>query len=267
MSDIEKDVTAISLLINDMKNQEFTPRESLARALERWWVIVLMTVLGGIAGWTIHFFRPPLYEATAVMTVNMDFEKRELTEKQEDYAFNVAAAISNSIAVKDQIIAEAQIRGFPVDINQLQQQMFLERRQSVWEFHIRNRDPETAAQLASLWAEKAEEACNVALGHSLRADQIQSQISIITGSQSASGSPAISTKYQATLQNLSDELLQEKRLSLGILPIMKFGLTGSADVPPKPVLYYLANLVLAGACIGFIASLWVVSSYKGQRRG
>ena len=53
--------------------------------------------------------------------------------------------------------------------------------------------------------------------------------------------------------------------SQGIISIMKFAITGSASVPSKPVLNYLASLVLAGASIGFIVSLWVVNSFKVQR--
>ena len=77
----------------------------------------------------------------------------------------------------------------------------------------------------------------------------------------------LSPAAQTTLKNLSDELVQEQQLSLGILSTMKFAASGSATAPQKPVLYYLAYLVLAGACIGFVVSLWVVVSFKGQGHG
>jgi uncharacterized protein involved in exopolysaccharide biosynthesis len=248
-----------------MNNQEFSPREALERAFRRWWIIVLLTFLGGVAGWAFHFFNPPVYEATSFMTVNMDFTKRQLTQYEEDYAFDVAGAIGTGDDVENQIIAEAKVRGLPIDLNQLQQQVFIERKQSVWELHVRNRDPQIAAELANIWAEKLYAALNVALGHAIRADQIQAQIDVINGSISTSGLPVLSKDAQAELKNLSDELLQEQQLSQGILSIMKFALSGSATVPQKPVLYYLAELVLAGAMIGFILSLWLVSIHKVQR--
>jgi uncharacterized protein involved in exopolysaccharide biosynthesis len=248
-----------------MNNQEFSPREALEQAFERWWVIVLLTVLGGIAGWIFHFFTPPVYEATSIITVNMDFQKRHLTQYEEDYAFNAAGAIGTSDQVENQIIAQAKIRGIPVEIDQLQQQMFLERKQSVWELHIRNRDPKIAAELANLWAQKFYEALNTALGHAIRADQIQTQIDSITGILPASGSSVLGSEAQITLKTLSDELLLEQQSSQGIISIMKFAQTGSAITPQGPVLYRLAILVLAGACIGFVISLWVVSSYRVQK--
>jgi uncharacterized protein involved in exopolysaccharide biosynthesis len=246
-----------------MKNHEFSPRESLDRAFKRWWVIVLMTILGGLAGWAFHFITPPVYEATSVITANMDFTKRQLTQYEEDFAFDVAGSIGTGDDVENQIIAEAKIRGLPIDLDQLGQQMFIERRQSVFELHIRNRDPQIAAQLANIWAEKFYKALNGALGHAIRADEIQAQIDAINGSLS-SGSPVLGPEAQTSLKNLSDELSQEQQLSQGIISIMKFTVTGSAAVPQKPVLYNLAGLVLAGVCIGFVISIWVVSSFKVQ---
>jgi uncharacterized protein involved in exopolysaccharide biosynthesis len=245
-----------------MKDQEFTPRASLERAFQGWWLIVILTTLGGIAGWAFHYLRPPLYEATAVMTITMDFQKVKLTQYQQDYAFNAAGAIANSTAVKNTIIADATIRGFPMDGNHLPEQLFLERRQSVWEFHIRNRDPHTAAKLANLWADNTTAALNVGLSHAMRADQIQKQIDSIT-----SGSPGLGVETQTALKNLSSELLLEKQLSLGLISVLKFSLTGTATAPRNPALFNLAKLVLAGACIGFVISLWAASNLKVYHRG
>ncbi len=251
-----------------MRSQEFSPRESLECILARWWVIVLITVLGGIVGWTFHFFHPPVYEATAVITIDMDFTKSKLTQYEEDHAFNVAGAIVASTPVEDQVVSEARARGILIDASQFQRTRYLEGRQSVWQLRVRDRDPQVVAGLANIWAEKAVEALDIALGHALRVEQIRDQINSITSSQpAASGSSGLSEEAQAAIQDLSNELVREKRLSSGVISIMTFALTETASAPEKPVLYDLANLVLAGAIIGFIISLWVVNSYKVRRRG
>jgi hypothetical protein len=245
-----------------MKDQEFYLLASLERAFQRWWVIVLLTSLGGLAGWAFHLLRPPLYESTAYITVSMNFQNGKITQREQDYAFTAAGAVGNSTEVIDQIVAAAKASGFPIRTDQLTQQMFIERKQSLWEFHIRNRDPGTAAKLADLWAQNALAALNAALGHAIQADQIQAQINGITSFQPASGLPGLSPEMQTTLQGLSDKLFQEQQASQGIISIMKFALTGSAAVPQKPVLFDLADLVLAGACIGFVISLWAAHSLK-----
>ncbi len=247
-----------------MENPEFSPRDALERAFRRWWVVVILTVFGGLAGWAFHFFTPPVYEATAVITVNMDFQKIQLTQYEEDFAYGAAGAIGTSDEVENQIIAQAKRIGIPIEFDQLQQQMDLEREQSVWELHIRNRDPEIAAKLANLWSQNFYLALDAALAHAIHADQIQSEISAITGGASPTGSLVVSPEHQTALTNLSDELLYEQRASQGIISIMKFTQTASAVVPQTPVLYRLAILVLAGAGIGFVVSLWVAGSYRVQ---
>jgi uncharacterized protein involved in exopolysaccharide biosynthesis len=248
-----------------MKNQEFSPREALENAFRHWWVIFLITVLGGIAGWAFHFFNPPVYEATSVITVNMDFQKVHLTQYEQDYAFNAAGAIGTSDVVEGQVVTDAKNNGIQIELGQLQQQMFLERKQSVWELHIQNRNPEIAAKLANLWAQDFTEALNAALAHAIHADQIQSQMDSINIGLAASGSYILSPEAQTALESLTDELLQEQKSSQGVISIMKFTQTGSAPVPQTPVLYRLALLVLAGAGIGFVVSLWVAGSYWVQR--
>jgi uncharacterized protein involved in exopolysaccharide biosynthesis len=248
-----------------MNKQEFLPLHIVKNTFDSWWIVVLIMTVGGIGGWIFHFFQPPVYEATAVITANIDFQKRELTQYEEDHAFGAAAAILTSTGVKNQIVTEAQRNGISINVNQLQQQMFLERRQSVWELRIRNRDPEIAVKLVNWWAENADKALYVALEHAIGADQIRDQISSLIGRQSGSGSFGLNSEFRVTLSDLSNDYLQEQRLSLGLISIMKFAITGLATIPERPILYNLSNLVIAGAFIGFIVSLWVVNSHKVKR--
>ncbi len=242
-----------------------------------WWVIVAITVLGGFAGWLFHFFQPPIHEAVAVLTVNMDFEDRQLTQFEEDYAFNAAGAIIGSIDVKDRVIEVAQASGIQLEPNYFTQHMFWEGKQSVWELRVRDLDPYVATELANIWAEAAIEALNTALSHALRADQLQRQAEVLevclsqtTPDPSPRPLPDVCRYYSLAeahiaLQSWANQLIHEKRLSMGILSIMKFSLTDFATVPEKPVLYNQGILVLAGAVIGFVISLWVVGSIRVRR--
>jgi uncharacterized protein involved in exopolysaccharide biosynthesis len=250
-----------------MGKQEFSPRESVERALRRWWIIVLVTVLGGIAGWVFHLFQPPVYESTATITVTMEFHKWELTQLEEDNSFNAADEIINSIPVKNQVIAEASARGIPIDIYQLQRKIFLERKQSVWELHARDRDPKVATELANIWAENGVAALNTALEHATRVDVLTDQINSLANNSSNPGLTQSTADIQAAIENLISEMIQEKGLSKGIMSIMTFALTDPAYVPENPILYNLGILVMAGACIGFVISLWVVNGYKVRHRG
>jgi hypothetical protein len=260
-----------------MKNQEFSLYESMQRALARWWIMVILMIIGGIAGWIFHLFYPPVYEAKAVITINMDFEKRPLTQYEEDTAFTAAGAIITSSSVKNLVIAEAQVNGYSIDLSRIQGHFYLEGKQSVWELRVRDQDPKVSAALTNIWAEKATDALNLALNHALQAEQLQVQIdgleNCLAGTPGQAASPQMGCKgfsqaeIQVMLQSRTEELVQEKGSSLGIIPIMAIGLTESASVPETPAIYGQAGMVLAGAFIGLIVSLWAINTLKVLHHG
>jgi uncharacterized protein involved in exopolysaccharide biosynthesis len=258
-----------------MTKQEFSPRESLENAISSWRIVLIITILGGIAGWTFHFFRPPIYQAMAILTVNMDFPKLELTQLQQDYAFGAAGALISSNWEKGDVISEAKAEGILIPPN-FQEQMTLEAKQSVWELQVRDQDPQVATRLANIWADTAYGALNYTLQHAFLADQIQGEIISLencmkTPTQvltTTSNSSALFCGYssltaaQDTLKNKINELANEKKISSGILSIMTFSVTSYATTPNNPIVYSQAGLILAGVFIGFIISLWVTNIIK-----
>lgn len=265
-----------------MADTEFIPFISMKRILWRWWVVVVMAVLGGILGWVFHFFHPPVFEATTVLAASMDFTGRELTQYEQDFAFNAVGALIDSSAVKDQIIAEMSANGTSIEQAHLEQMMFLEGKQSVWELHIRDQDSRAAAELANTWAHVANDVLNTALEHAMQADQIQVQMKLLGAclpfTPGMAGYPELPPpvskdcgryslmEIQTAMQSWTNELVQEKKQALGILPIFEFAITGYASIPEKPVLSNQSSLTLAGALIGFVISLWVAGSARVRRR-
>jgi hypothetical protein len=265
-----------------MDDSEFMPIEKIKSIFSHWWIVVGFAIIGGVIGWLFHFLQPPIYEATARITVSMDFSERELTQYEQDYAFSSAGEIIISSTLKDQILAKAQAIGISISSTQLKQQMFSEGRQSVWELHIRNRDAQVATELANIWAGVAIVDLNIALDHAMQAEQLQYQVEVMEaclpfppGMLEPAAKPHPTLKdcgrfsladIRTALAGRTDELLQQRKLSLGVLPIMEFGLTGNASVPEEPVLYDQAGLTLAGTLIGFITALWVAGSRRGKPR-
>jgi capsular polysaccharide biosynthesis protein len=266
-----------------MADPEFSPSEAMASIFSRWWLVVIMAVVGGVVGFGFHYMLPPLYQATASVTITMDFTQRELSQYEQDYAFNAAGAIINSTAVVDQIIDKSRMSGISISASDLKQQMFVEGRQSVWELHIRHHDPQAAAVLANIWVGVALDALNATLEQAIQVEQYQQQIASLQaclpfqpGVNQKETNPRPTPKecgrfslkeIEAALNDWTEKLVQGKELTLGILPIMTFGLTGDASVPVNPVQYNQASLTLAGAAIGFVISLWIASSRKRERCG
>lgn len=257
-----------------MNDQEFSVREVLNRSIDGWWIMVLLAVAGAIAGWAFHYLSPRVYQATATMTVSMDFaphpdlssDDLTLTTYEEDYAFNSAEFIIDSAGVKSQVIAEAKARGLSVTPDQLNRELTLERRQSDWEFYARDHDPHTAAELVNLWAEKSYAALNATLKHAIKMDSLNTQIGDLTKILAATPPGATHDQYQATLDKYTSEVVQEKAASSGLLPSMSFTLQDEATSQGSPVLYSPGLMVLGGAAIGFILSLWLTNRPKARPR-
>jgi hypothetical protein len=232
-------------------------------------------VVGGLIGWSIHLFLLPVYEAKAIITINIDFSKRDLTQFEEDTVFNAASAIITSPSVMNLVIADAQVMGYSIAPSRFLKDFYLEGRQSVWEVRVRDRNPNASAALTNIWAQESTDALNGALIHALQADQLLAQVAglenCLAGVAPQVGMPQIDCKglsqdvLQAMLKDQNSALVKEKGSSLGIISIMTFTLTGLAEVPETPVLYGQAGLVLAGAFIGLLVSIWVVNSLKVSR--
>jgi uncharacterized protein involved in exopolysaccharide biosynthesis len=253
-----------------MSDQEFSVRELLDHTIDKWWVVVLIAVMGGVVGWASHFLLPPVYESTATITMTMDFfklsqwEPTQYTQYAEDYAFNSAEYILTSYPVKYQVLDEAKKQGLDIGIDRLNHELFVERRTSNWELHTRDQDPKVATELANIWAEKSLAALDSALEHAYRVDYLEQQLNNIARDPS-SANPVQPDLNSAALQNYLNEITQEKKLSAGIVSMMTFALGSDATEPQKPVLYSIAGLVLAGAVIGFVLSLWIVNRFEIRR--
>jgi capsular polysaccharide biosynthesis protein len=254
-----------------MKNQEFSLYESLERVLARWWMMVILMIIGGLAGLVLHLFLPSIYEAKAVVTISMDFDERPLTQYEEDYAFTAAGAIINSSNVLNPVIADAQSKGYSLDPTKIADHFFLERKQSEWELRVRDPEPQVAAALANSWAQSAIDKLNAVLTHSIRAEQLQVQDdglkNCLAGVPTQVAPPQLDCKalsqdqVQVMLHDDAAELVKEKNASLGIIPIMSFSLTDLAGIPGSPTVYGQGGLVFAGAFIGFLVSVWLINTF------
>ena len=211
----------------------------------------------------------------------MDFSRGELSQYEQDYAFNAVGAVINSSAVLEKVMTVAQARSVEVPSDE-QGQKFLEGRQSVWELHVRSQDPTQAADLANIWAEVSLEVLNTALEHSIQADQLTMQIYRLEACLPETPgmafplvmlqpAPKDCSRYslseiQAELEDRTTALAEERPQTMGILSSFEFALTNPAVTPAEPVVRDPGKMTLAGAAIGAIISLWVAGSIRTRRR-
>jgi len=247
---------------------EFSPLEALEHSFQRWWLVALFIIGGGVIGWLIHFVQPPLYDAKVTFTAMVDFKQAgPITTLEQDHSINVIGDIFLKDNIEGQVIADAQAAGIKLTQDQLNNMAYVERRSEVWELRIRDSNPQVAQTVANFWADRVFAALKADNQHARLADSLTQQLNVLSlcmqqiylpdslSSLCTSTSPTdISTKYQQVLGELNNEQLASGGLASWVL----FDLKQKAVLPTQPVSYNVNTMVLAGGLIGFILGIWMV---------
>jgi uncharacterized protein involved in exopolysaccharide biosynthesis len=245
---------------------EYSPAETIEQALNRWWIIVLLTVLGGVAGWLFPISQPSIYEAEATLAVSIDFPPGgSMSQYEEDYTFGMTGALIASTAVMERVAEQAQAEGLDVRIDQFS--TYLEIKRSIWGLRVRHTDPQIAAKLANIWAEEAYATLEQSRQHALQAQNLQGQENTLMGCLSSACAGYTLTEVQAALLTISTQLANEQNASNGILPTLTFAFTEEALPPDQPVAFDRSKMILGGMLIGFVIGMWGVNLWHIRRRG
>lgn len=235
------------------------------RAVRRWPWISLATVAGGILGLIASLGRPPVYQASAVIEIGVDYSR---TAPMQDLALEQAFDRVRALLLADATLEGAigRIGAYgrltPAD---MRSRIRLAHRLAGWELFVDGGDPSETAALANAWAEAAlariEEAARHALraaewqwalygaGCELRLDETAPQTAVwVCGSDAGEGDP----------ESVASALLEEASLSHGILPIFTYSLLQRANAPDHPVRWGRGPLILGGAIAGGMSGfVWI----------
>jgi uncharacterized protein involved in exopolysaccharide biosynthesis len=233
------------------------PIDGVKRAMQFWWLVVLLALVGGGVGWLASRIQPRVYETYALISLNIDFTRAgDLTDVQQDHAIVTAGDIIESTDV----IKEVASSGIPFAADQLT----LDRVGYRYALRVRASDPNQAAQIANLWAETALKALTEASTHAIRADHIQRLLDaqescLSSGVDTATGQTpcqvASVDDLNKLLQASGAELKQELALSHGMLSYMRVDLSHLAETPTVPTLYRVNLMILGGGLVGLLAGI------------
>jgi hypothetical protein len=245
----------------------FSPLETFRRALQYWWLVFLLMVLGGLIGWAIHLLKPPVYEASAVITFAIDYgQTGQLTDVEEDQMLGLAGDVIASPLVINRVFDKAQQEGLKFDAAVLKKSIFPERQDYKWILHVRLSDPQAAARISGLWAEEAYAVLSDALYHATTASKVQKymdglvsclQQTVVTQPSQALCDLELS-KIQQNLSDAGKQLHQEQLASLGVLPALRFAEPAIPEMPTTSIQNGRNQLVFAGAIVGFLVGILCV---------
>ena len=260
---------------------DFSPLEEFKRALSRWWVVVIITLLGAACGYLYHLIQPPVYRAQAKLEVGLNYVLTGyMPQFNQDLVFQSSGQLISSTSVVEATLQQAAGQGIHIDPATFYSSINLERQGYLWLLGVRNRDPRTAATLANLWAEEASRQLTAALGHAAAADNLTLTLQSLETclERSVAVRPAYgdcnlqnTAVILAQIKQTGAAIAQEKVASRGLVSAITVDYSQQATIPARPTNYNLNLLVLGGALIGFLAGIlatsvrWPARMARGRR--
>jgi len=241
----------------------------LHKAITSWYMLLLAGLVGAI--------RPPLYQASVFIEYAVDYSR---TAHMDDITVHQAYEQVRRMILADATLqttldaAQEMVGGELIftDTADFRSQIQLSRYPGGFELIVYGQDPEHSATAVNAWAEIALRQTEKAIGHAIRAAELQSEIykagcklSPDPGDSDrvvwlcASGRPNIDP------DELADDLLREVQRTRGILPIFTFSLLQEAQVPTDPIAWSRGSIVLACAIVGLLLGFIGVNLYKSEK--
>lgn len=251
------------------------PLDELSLTLRWGWLIVVLTVLGGMLGWGVHVLQPPLYEARAVFGTSIDYVRTgALTDIEEDQAIAVVGDVLRASDVRQHVLAAAREEGLALSEADFGRGLVAERMGYRWLLRVRLDDPQKAARVAQIWAAQGQSALQSAALHAQNAALLARQVEGLGAclkSQSvvlpvyAPCPVADLPEVQAQIAALGAQLADELRLSRGLLAALTVTLSEEPVTPGQAAQYGAGTLVGAGALLGLLAGVALVWLRVPQR--
>jgi len=250
-------------------DRKFTPRDTLDAALDLWWFVVAVMLLGSAAGWVFHLLRPAVYEGRAALATGIDYVRTgPLNDLEEDQAMELVGDVIKSDDTRLMTLDLAASQGVRISEAVFTESSFMERQNYTWVLRVRYADPDTAALLTNAWLDAAYVVLEEAYGHALIAEGLlqysQSLNTCLENSISSEPVQALCTaenlaEIQAELLSVNEAKTEALLASRGLFPAMAFTIIERASVPLAPVQYDRNTLVFSGAVLGFVLAVWLIS--------
>lgn len=227
-------------------------------------------IIGGLLGWLVSAFLPPIYEATAVVTTNLSIAPDgNVTEIMVDAEIDhVGELVFHPAVIEGVIEAEAQL-GNPLNLEDLTTASSIERRLMNTLIKVRNADPTVAARIATSWAEVFFATLTDAYPHAVLVSDAQLRLDMLENCLTSERAMATnfcldlnSSGADAIRAEANAVIVAESPASLGLTRYLNVSALQEAAVPAKPDAHRASTMVLAGAFIGLIGAIIFIETRK-----
>ena len=236
-----------------------------SRAVRYWWLVTILIITGGIAGWLVSLLQKPLYESTSQITTVIDYAYAgRLTDYEEDHLLSAIGDIITSDGVLNNTAAAAEKDGLVAARDKALAGLTASRQGYRWELNSRFNDPQTAQRLNQIWLAASAEALEQFRQDSITAlMQFKAQAEVEACFQQAVHLEPVSPyctieemrRLLAEVEGSAEVSDGNQMLSRLLASRISYQVTREASLPTHPVHYGVNTAVLAGALIGLLAAI------------
>lgn len=259
--------------------REFRLSEVLSIYMRYWWLLLALTLIGGLLGITISSFREPVYEASSRLLIAIDRNRASLSDRTTAYQADdrvraLLLADSTLEAVLDRS-QTSQIESMEIaDPQSLREMLKITQDPAGFTLYVYSKDPGLSARLANHWAQAGLDELEQATLHAIRAAEIQAALynanCTLALQDDAAGEEAVwicsSSGGPIDVQEIPELLVEQARLSRGILPIYSFSIGVEAVIADQPVLWSRGSIVLASSLLGLLLGFIVLLRFNASDR-
>jgi hypothetical protein len=251
----------------------------LLRMFRKWPIIALLGFAGAILGFVFSLLRSPVYQAEALIGVNIDYGISEsLALVVEDRALSRLDTLVMADSTLEKVLdslpqgsRDTRQLASPAD---LRTALRLDKRLATWALSVLDTDPDFAATVAEKWAEITLEAFDEANEHAWNAARllagsfvVQCEELIVDGEET-DYYECLALPQGVDAEALTAQLETEVTLSRGVLPNISYELLQQPHPPEDPILWHRGWLILAGTMVGVaVGGLLSLRGSNGKDHG
>ena len=215
---------------------------------------VLCTFVGALLGIVLSLWIPKQYDATAHLTVTIDYNKTgTLDELAQDRLIGGSEDIIHSDAVLSAACGETE----SCTADSLQDKIRITRTLETWTLSVRDSNPTRAAETALNWQRAAYDALWDAHEHAVKADAAQKRLDAITECLQEPGCPDAES-LPAEIDTLSAEIRSENEAAHGLSSAIRIGSLNPSGLELRSASRSTAVGALLGALVGLIFAFALV---------
>ena len=265
---------------SDLPNQitpdstDFRPRIFDPERPFPWQFLLAGMIVGALVGLLLGSLLPPVYEAQALVTTNMELvQDTNITEIMIDSQIDQLGVLMYHPDIIQAVVTQFPLTTSGIDAQNFKNETSVERRLMTTILKVRHADPHMAAEIASAWAKAAYERLNEAYPHAVRLSQAKANLRVIESclnaplKQNLPLCQSLSVEEAKAISAAANQtILEESPLSLGLTVELNVSQYQPAAVPAEPLWFRRGTMVLAGWFVGLIASLLLAETLPGRSR-